>query len=154
MSVRRDTKNRLTLHRNCHICGKTLVITADTPFVRQVTNVDGKKQKTCYFCSKSCKTASYKHLFDGKADERRKEREAKRDIQENNRRYYAAHAEKERERAKARYWSDRDAALADNRYQRVKRAIKKIGGEINDKTGSHAELLASTARIGTGTDGI
>lgn len=47
------------------------------PLMRQMTNIGGKKQKTVFFCSEGCKRASYKHLFDGKADERRKEREAK-----------------------------------------------------------------------------
>ena len=77
MSVRRKTNNRMTLFRDCFICGKRFSTTADTPFVRQVTNVKGKKQATVYFCSATCKAKSYKHLFDGKADERRKEREKK-----------------------------------------------------------------------------
>lgn len=124
MSVRRKTKNRLTLYRSCHICGKTFVTIADTPFVRQITNVDGKKQKTCYFCSMSCKKASYKHLFDGKADERRKERESKRDIKEKNRRYYAAHAEQLRQKQKERYWADPESARESNRYHRKKRALQ------------------------------
>ena len=124
MAVRRDTTNRLTLYRTCHICGKSFVTTADTPFVRQITNVDGKRQKTCYFCSESCKKASYKHLWDGKAEVRRAEREAKRDISEKNRRYYAAHAEQERQRAKERYWADPESARANNRYKRKKRGLE------------------------------
>ena len=55
MSVRRKTSNRLTLFRKCFICGKDIVTTADTPFVRQIANVNGKKQATVYFCSESCK---------------------------------------------------------------------------------------------------
>ena len=59
--------SRKTLFRDCFICGKHFSTTADTPFVRQVTNVNGKKQATVYFCSEACKRKSYKHLFDGKA---------------------------------------------------------------------------------------
>lgn len=73
MSVRRQTANRLTLFRTCGTCGKQIVTTADTPWVRQVER-DGKKQATTYFCSEGCFAASYKHIgwFDGKAEERRK----------------------------------------------------------------------------------
>ena len=123
MAVRRKTDNRLTLFRICHTCGQVIVTTAATPFMRQLTDVDGKKQKTCYFCSESCKKASYKHLFDGKAQERRKAREASRDTREKNRRYYVAHAEQKRSRAKARYWANREASLADLAYQRKKKKL-------------------------------
>lgn len=125
MSVRRKTENRRTLYRICHTCGKSIVTTADTPFVRQLYNVDGKKQKTCYFCSESCKRASYKYTgwWDGLADARRMAKEAARDTKEKNRRYYAAHAEQERERARDRYWADPDAARENNRYQRKKRMM-------------------------------
>ena len=41
MSVRRQTANRLTLFRTCGTCGKQIVTTADTPWVRQVER-DGK----------------------------------------------------------------------------------------------------------------
>lgn len=123
MSMRRATPNRLALVRTCHSCGRAFPTTADTPFMRQITNVDGKKQKTCYFCSASCKEASYVHRFDGKAEERRRQREATRDVREKNRRYYAAHAEQERARARARYWADPEGARADMAYQRAKRRI-------------------------------
>ena len=43
MSVRRQTANRLTLFRTCGTCGKQIVTTADTPWVRQVER-DGKRQ--------------------------------------------------------------------------------------------------------------
>lgn len=94
MSVRRNTTNRLTLFRTCGTCGHSIVTSADTPWVRQVER-DGKKQATTYFCCEGCFAASYKHigLFDGKAQERRRAREAARDNRERNRRYYAAHAE-------------------------------------------------------------
>ena len=36
MSVRRQTANRLTLFHTCGTCGKQIVTTADTPWVRQV----------------------------------------------------------------------------------------------------------------------
>lgn len=126
VSVRRKTGDRLTLYRTCHTCGKSIVTTADTPFVRQIYNVDGKKQKTCYFCSESCWRASYKHpgWWDGLADARRKAKEAARDQKEKNRRYYAAHAEQERQRAHKRYWADPESARKDNRYQREKRRLQ------------------------------
>ena len=90
MSVRRDTANRLTLYRTCGTCGRSIVTTADTPWVRQVER-DGKKQATTYFCCESCFTASYKHIgwFDGKAEERRRAREAARDNRARNRAYNA-----------------------------------------------------------------
>ena len=80
MSVRRQTANRLTLFRTCGTCGKQIVTTADTPWVRQVER-DGKKQATTYFCSEGCFAASYKHIgwFDGKAEERRKLKDRNRD---------------------------------------------------------------------------
>lgn len=126
MSVRRQTTNRRTLYRTCGVCGKSFSTTADTPFVRQIPR-DGKKQATTYFCSETCKNATYKHLFDGKADIRRAEREAKRDITTKNRLYYERHAEQERARQRARYWSDPERYRADNRYQRMKRQLI-IGG--------------------------
>jgi hypothetical protein len=123
MSVRRKTNNRLSLIRACQTCGKVFSTTAASPFMRQMPNVDGKKQKTCYFCSQTCKQASYKHLFDGKAAERKAEYDRNRDRRESARRYYAAHAERERERAKTRYWADPEAARADNAYKRQKRKL-------------------------------
>ena len=36
MSVRRDTPNRLTLYRECAICGRPIVTTAATPWMRMV----------------------------------------------------------------------------------------------------------------------
>lgn len=124
MSVRRKTGNRLTLYRTCHTCGKSIVTTADTPYVRQIV-IDGR-QVTCYFCSERCKRASYKHpgWWDGLADARRKAKEDARDVREKNRRYYDTHAEKERQRARKRYWSDPESARADNRYQREKRRLQ------------------------------
>ena len=112
MSIRRQTDTRLFLIRTCHTCGKIFSTTAASPFMRQIKNVGGKKQKTCYFCSETCKAASYKHLFDGKAAERKAEYDRNRDRRESARRYDAAHAERERERAKARYWAAPDAARA------------------------------------------
>ncbi len=90
MSVRRQTDTRLFLIRTCHTCGKIFSTTAASPFMRQIKNVGGKKQKTCYFCSETCKAASYKHLFDGKAAERKAEYDRNRDRRESARRYYAA----------------------------------------------------------------
>lgn len=126
MSVRRKTTNRLTLYRTCHTCGKVFRTTADNPFMRQMYNVDGKRQKICYFCSEDCWRASYVHpgWWDGQTEARRKAREAARDVREKNRKYYAAHAAELRQRARERYWSDPEAALEDNRYQRKKRRIQ------------------------------
>lgn len=125
MSVRRDTKNRRTLYRTCGGCGRDFMTTADTPWVRQLPK-DGKKQATTYFCSQSCYEASYKHTgwYDGKTQQRRAEREAKRDIQAKNKLYYQRHQEQLRERARARYWADPEAARADNRFCRAKRRLQ------------------------------
>lgn len=97
MSVRRQTANRLTLFRTCGTCGKQIVTTADTPWVRQVER-DGKRQATTYFCSEGCFAASYKHIgwFDGKAEERRKLKDRSRDPEKErarHRAYQQAHRE-------------------------------------------------------------
>ena len=124
MSVRRNTTNRLTLFRTCGTCGRSIVTTADTPWVRQVER-DGKKQATTYFCSERCFAASYKHIgrYDGKAQERRRAREAARDNRERNRRYYAQHAEeiKAGHREHRRLHVGQNAA--DCAYQRRKRKL-------------------------------
>lgn len=145
MGVRRNTTNRLTLYRTCHVCGQTMITTADTPFVRQLPGVGGKKQKTCYFCSESCKNSTYLHNFDGlywkRKEEYDRERDARRDRGEENRRYYAAHREAERERTRRRFSemsdTERDALNTyrrarhranredDNRKRREYRARKK-----------------------------
>ena len=72
-------EHRRTLIRECGTCSKTFPTTADTPWVRQVPR-DGKKAATTYYCSSKCFSASYKHIgwYDGKFDERRKDRERKR----------------------------------------------------------------------------
>lgn len=125
MSVRRSTNNRRTLFRDCGTCGRHFSTTASSPWMRMLTNVDGKKQKICYFCSEKCYAANYKHIgwYDGKAEERRRAREATRDIAEKNRRYYQAHAEQERQRSRERYWADPERAKADMAYQRRKRGL-------------------------------
>lgn len=125
LSVRRKTNNRLTLFRKCFICGKDIVTTADTPFIRQMANVNGKKQATVYFCSESCKRKSYKHLFDGNADKRRKEREEKRDVKEKNRRYYFSHAEEIKAKKRSEYSKNREKYLLDQKYSRQKRKINE-----------------------------
>lgn len=128
MSVRRRTENRLTLYRTCHTCGKSIVTTASSPFIRQLYNVDGKKQKTCYFCSEKCKNVTYKHKgwYDGKAEIRRDIREANRDVKAKNKKYYEAHKEQERERARRRYWADPEAARESNRYSKQKRKLMEV----------------------------
>lgn len=124
MSVRRQTTNRLTLYRVCGTCGKSIVTTADTPWVRQ-TERDGKKQATTYFCSEKCFAASYKHIgwYDGKAEERRKLKEARRDHKEKNRKYREAHAEELREKARLRRLANPGLAAADSAYTRRKRKL-------------------------------
>lgn len=126
MSVRRsDAMSRKTLFRDCFICGKHFSTTADTPFVRQVTNVNGKKQATVYFCSDGCKRKSYKHLFDGNADQRRREREARRDVKEKNHRYYLENADKIKENRRRYYYEKRDECIKSAKYQREKRKLLK-----------------------------
>lgn len=120
MSARKNTTNRLTLIRECGVCGKSFSTTADTPWLRQMV-VDGRQINT-YFCSRSCHSASYKHKFDGKAEGRRKQREAER-ASEKNRLYYQRHIEQERARARRRYWADPERARADQEYQRRKRKL-------------------------------
>ena len=124
MSVRRKTTNRLTLYRTCGTCGRQIVTTADTPWVRQVER-DGKKQATTYFCSEKCFAASYKHIgwYDGKAEERRKLKEARRDWKTKNRKYREAHAEELREKARLRRLATPGMAAADSAYNRKKRKL-------------------------------
>ena len=124
MSVRRNTTNRLTLYRTCGTCGRQIVTTADTPWVRQVER-DGKKQATTYFCSEKCFAASYKHIgwYDGKAEERRKLKEARRDLKTKNRKYREAHAEELREKARLRRLANPGMAAADSAYNRKKRKL-------------------------------
>ena len=124
MSVRRNTTNRLTLYRVCGTCGRQIVTTADTPWVRQVER-DGKKQATTYFCSEKCFAASYKHIgwYDGKAEERRKLKEARRDWKTKNRKYREAHAEELREKARLRRLANPGMVAADSAYNRKKRKL-------------------------------
>ena len=124
MSDRRNTPNRLTLYRTCGTCGRQIVTTADTPWVRQVER-DGKKQATTYFCSEKCFAASYKHIgwYDGKAEERRKLKEARRDWKTKNRKYREAHAEELREKARLRRLANPGMAAADSAYNRKKRKL-------------------------------
>ena len=87
--------------------------------------MNGKKQATVYFCSEGCKKSSYKHIgwFDGKADIRREEREAKRDIKEKNRRYYLAHAEEIKAKKRKQYQENREEYLLNQKYSREKRKL-------------------------------
>lgn len=131
MSVRRKTGNRKNLYRKCWICGKWFYTTADTPWVRQLYNVGGKKQKTCYFCSSACKEASYKMPHHGKgkinSEERGRER---RHTPEEAHAYYVKNAERIRERRRARYWEDPEKGKEENRYYRKKR--KMLNGRKNN----------------------
>lgn len=132
MSVRRQTANRLTLFRTC---GKQIVTTADTPWVRQVER-DGKRQATTYFCSEGCFAASYKHIgwFDGKAEERRKLKDRSRDPEKErarNRAYQQAHREELREKARLRRLAHPGQAAADSAYARRKRKLKAEEAQAN-----------------------
>lgn len=127
MSVRKKTPNRLTLHLVCGTCGKQIVTTADTPWVRQVPR-DGKAQATTYFCCEKCFAASYKHVgwFDGKAEERRRMKDRNRDPEkerERCRKYNAEHREERREAARQRRLANPGMAAADSAYHRRKRNL-------------------------------
>lgn len=123
--IRKDTTNRLTLYRTCTVCGQDMITTADTPFMRQMP-YGGKKQVTCYFCSESCKQASYKHKFDGKHEERRRQKELARDRTECNRKYYQKNREKILERKRILYWQNPEEYRARNHYNKEKMRRKHI----------------------------
>lgn len=134
MSARRVTANRLTLFRRCGTCGRSIVTTADTPWLRMVAETDeeGKRhQYSRYYCSERCFAASYKHIgfFDGKAEQRRKEREAKRDRREYNKRYYWAHREEILERHKLHRLAHPGEAAAASAYHRQKRKLLEEVGQ-------------------------
>lgn len=76
--------------------------------------------------------ASYKHIgwFDGKAEERRREREAARDITEKNRRYYQAHSEEIKAHHRDLYWSNPEEHRERCRYNRKKKCLCE-GVEVN-----------------------
>lgn len=101
-----------------------VVTTAASPFMRQIER-DGKRQAITYFCSESCKNASYKHIgwYDGKVEERRKEREKNRDVREKNRRYYAAHAEEIKAKKREYYAAHPGLAAENSRYCRAKKKL-------------------------------
>lgn len=132
MSARRPcVDKRMTLFRTCGTCGKTIVTTADTPWVRQVPR-DGKKMATTYYCSEGCFAASYKHIgwFDGKAEERRRLKDQSRDPErerERWRRYYAAHREERVEAARQRRLANPGLAAADSAFYRRKRKLMVEG---------------------------
>lgn len=130
MTLRRDTTNRLTLFRRCGICGKSIVTTASTPWMRQIPVLeDGKRRQIItYYCGTTCYQASYKHKgwYDGKADERRAEKERKRDPEAKKaawKRYYARNGDKLREKRRERYWKNHEEELAENRFSKMKRKI-------------------------------
>lgn len=125
MSVKRNVVDkRLTLFRTCGICGKSFTTTADTPWIRQVPR-DGKRQATTYYCSTTCYQASYKYKgwYDGKTEERRREKDRNRDNRERCRRYNAAHREARAAYAKERRRRNPGLCAADNAYARKKRRL-------------------------------
>lgn len=123
--IRKETTNRLTLFRTCAVCGQNMITTANTPFMRQMP-YRGKKQATCYFCSETCKQASYTHKFDGKHEERRKQKELERDRTEYNRKYYQENKEKILERKKTLYWQNPEEYRARNNYNKQKNRRERI----------------------------
>ena len=132
MSVRKDTRNRKTLIRACGTCGVEFLTTAGTPWLRQVPR-DGKRQVNTYYCCETCFSASYRHRFDGKAKERRAERERNRDRTEYRKKRYAENRDRELAYARARYWADPEAARAANRYAKKKRRLLAGEGENREK---------------------
>lgn len=89
-------------------------------------NIDGKKQKICYFCSSACYKASYKHVgwYDGKAEARRSAREANRDPEKRAiawKKYYKTHGEEIRKKRKERYYANKGLELADRIFYAKKR---------------------------------
>ena len=123
MAVRRRTENRRMLIRECYMCGKIINTTASSPFMRQIANVNGKKQAIVYFCSESCKNKSYKHKFDGEAWKRKKQRESERDNHERNAKYYQQNKDRIKEKRKAEYWANHEEMLEAMKYQRRKRQL-------------------------------
>lgn len=119
MALRKNTSNRKILFRECYICGRTFTTTASTPWLRQLPR-DGKRQCNTYFCSQTCYEKSFKHIFDGKARERRKKREAEEDRSEKNHRYYERHAEEIRAKKKEWYWRNLEEAKRINQYNKAK----------------------------------
>jgi hypothetical protein len=96
---------------------------------------DGKRrQLTRYYCSTECFQASYRHIgwYDGKAAERRKEKDRNRPPRtEWRRRYYAEHSEEIRTRRKERYWKDVDGASKDGEFYRKKRKLLREAASEN-----------------------
>ena len=108
-----------------------VVTSAASPFMRQVPR-DGKRQATTYYCCHSCYVTSFKHIgwYDGKAFERRAEREKNRDSRERNRRYYAEHAEEIKAKKRAYYAAHPGLSTENSRYHRAKRkALAADDGE-------------------------
>lgn len=125
MSVRRDTANRKPLVRICGTCGKEFGTSADSPWIRQIPR-DGKKMATTYYCSTGCFQKSYKHIgwYDGKADQRRKEKDRNRtDNKERWKKYSEAHRKELNEKRMKRYWANREEELLNNVFYRKKRKM-------------------------------
>lgn len=133
MSVRRNTSNRLALIRTCHTCGKVFPTTAASPFMRMVQNEEGKYNKTAYFCSESCKKASYKYNMDGLEWKRRKEREQNRDKTKRAeywKKYYEENGDRIRANRVARYRKNREDELLSNEFYRRKRRLLEVEQKV------------------------
>ena len=162
---RKDAESRSTLFRECDICGQGIVTQADTPWMRQVNvTEDGKRrQLTKYYCSSSCLKASYRNIgwYDGKAEERRNEKDKARDPVQRaiaSKLYYEAHREEICRKKRERYReqknethrsiaktndenSVRDKRLKKNlrrkvlREQRIQHGLCRDCGKENDRAG-------------------
>lgn len=122
MSVRRKTNNRIWLFRECGTCGQFFRTQADTAFVRQIER-DGKKQATTYYCCMSCFHESYIHKgwIDGSYWKRKEERDRQRGYEkERCDRYRAEHRDEINQKARKRYWENREECLANQKYYREK----------------------------------
>lgn len=101
-----------------------VVTSAGSPFMRMIER-DGKKEAVTYYCCQNCYKASYKHIgwYDGKAAERRAEREKNRDRREYNLRYYAEHAEEIKAKKRAYYAEHPGLSAQNSQYYRAKQKL-------------------------------
>lgn len=140
--MRKYADKRLTLYRECAVCGKSIVTRADSPWARQVA--EGGRQLQKYYCSSTCLQASYKHkgCYDGLRWLRKKQQEAEREQTRNKRvewaKYYAQNGERIRENRRKRYRENIESERSDNAFykkNRLNRAYLTACGE----TRSYAE---------------
>lgn len=81
---------------------------------------------TTYYCSTGCFQKSYKNIgwYDGKADQRRKEKDRNRtDNKERWKKYSESHRQELNEKRMKRYWANREEELLNNKYYKKKRKM-------------------------------